>query len=426
MAFKAVTLPINFSSIGVDFTLTYDNRAELVNPAVNAPTLTKILKVPAANNKLKSCISKGKTIFSVQPEGYPSNITIGEKVYRVVAHAGNGSYGSTCIVACDIDGGENEQRFVLKEQISKDDASDIQFLNEGLINYILNQATADGQPPFSSTIHKIFYSERLEQTMIYCMIDLLALDGHRFLAGVPNDTHRNGIIFNMYRQFVDRLSELYDKFEFNHGDFKPPNCMYDHQDNLRLIDYGLSRLKVSDASGRAVIIGTNQFNTVSSKSQDITNMAVLTAHTFPLPAAAAAFLGTIINGYGCNLVKYSTGIICNIPGGTKTLRNMGDLYKLCDQYENLTGTFDVVRQALALPANAENVSGPISLGYTVSTLIAPRGPGMRGGAKLINKRKHAYRIYARSSGNKRNTKKAKSKSKSKSKRKSRRIPRAIK
>ena len=147
-----VTLPIDFDNddIGINFTLTYSNSSELDNNSI----LNQIDVISDADNNLNALTQHGRTIFMEQTDTIVSNIKLGGKIYRVVAHAGNGTYGSVCIVASPIPGTTKEQRYVLKEQASGTSDSDISVIKEAMINHILHKAV----PSFTPIFHKIFYS----------------------------------------------------------------------------------------------------------------------------------------------------------------------------------------------------------------------------------------------------------------------------
>jgi hypothetical protein len=413
-----VRLPLDLNAIGLNFTLTPASVAELDNPVLILPLVST---VPV--NNLDARFINGKIIFKAHAAALAgSYITIDGVTYRVIAHAGNGTYGATCIVARDIDG-VREKRFVLKEQNSSA-VTDIAFVKEAIINHVIYQATsppngaaAGNYKPFAGQVHKLFYSVRDGFKRIYCLIDLLAIDAHKYLqASVMDDADifsRSAAIYNIFKQYIYRLRQLYEMYKYSHGDFKPDNVMFDHADNLRLIDFGFSKITLKDTADIPIpitIITNPEFNNLDNTSQDNTNMAAFIRMTHNLGLAGPPmvllssyhFIRGIVYGYGRNLTacREQGGVYCNIvdAAGVIThsyhLAGIGDMYKICDLHENPAGTFDSVIAALeavppaAAPAALPEEINPSQRGFALPLLEGPivAGPPVVGvvigGAKL--------------------------------------------
>ena len=403
MAFQDITLPLDCTPIGLNFILTSGTVAELDKQAF----LTNVMRVPDADNRLQAARPVNDLIFIAQTDTVVSNITINGENYRVIGHAGNGTYGATCIVAKDNPDG-TESRFVLKEQTSSHYRDDLRVIKEAIINFALNKAPVGH--PFFPTIYSVFYSTRNSQPRLYCLIDLLAVDGYKLINTAPDPVSKSNVIFWLFSHLIDRLQELYVKFSYNHGDLKPANVMVDHNNQLRLIDFGMSRMELVDSSG-PVTLELSEFNTRSSNTKDLTLMAIMTNYSFKtfINAACTTFLDTIDNGFNCktnvwvsSAAPLSAAITTPIKCGTQVLRNMGDAYKFNDTHDNPTGSFVTVR------ASCPSVP-PVDLaamGFTPMPLMGPQGPrpvvvllpgpSQPGGAKLRRKTKskRLYRKYA--------------------------------
>ena len=396
-----VRLPLDLNGIGINFTLTPATAAELDNPVLILP---QVSEVPVANNNLAAATINGRVVFKVHaatPGG--SHIMIGGEDYRVIAHAGNGTYGATCIVARDIGGGR-EKRFVLKEQNSEP-STDIAFVKEAIINHVIYQATSPpigaapaDYKPFAGQVHKVFRSTRDGFARIYCLIDLLAIDAKKYLDGSVIDDNdifsRSAAIYNIFNQYIYRLRQLYETYQYSHGDFKPDNVMFDHADNLRLIDFGFSKITLKDTADPPVtitIITNPEFNNLDNTSQDNTNMAafIRMTHNLALPGppivilSSYHFIRRIVYGYECDLTACRNygGVYCNIKDAAGVITNsyhlggIGDMYKLCDRHTNPAGTFDDVITELEkreLPADEIN---PSQRGFVLPPLEEPIGAG---------------------------------------------------
>jgi hypothetical protein len=329
--FQTISTPIDLSSIGLNMIL---ERQEDLDPSYVKKFLTKISTENTNNLKVDS--HKPKTTFLIDWWFFvTSSISIQGKTYKVTNHAGNGTYGATAIVK-----NKEGNLFALKEQISDDAKDDFTVVKEAIINYILYVSTAPGRRPFTPKIHRIFYSTRTttegDKKFIYILSEALSKTGYQFLSVSKNITHGSVIL---YSQLVERLKELYDKYKFNHGDLKPGNVMFDSQNNLRLIDFGFSRLVLNNGTVNEIIIDTTtQFTANSSKHRDLTLMAAFIRYKFKL--MAPDFVDHIKDGYNCSLLNAMNEIRTNCKG--HNLSNMGDVYKFLNANENPMGTFDVV------------------------------------------------------------------------------------
>jgi serine/threonine protein kinase len=408
--FQTVQLPVDFGPVGLTIP---GGQGAFVLTAQNQNDVPALLTVPDADNRLRRATVNRKRVFVRHTALHPSTITLGGTVLRVVQHLSNGTFGSVCLVARDIPNGQ-EERFVLKEVNVEDEEEKVKFIKEGMINYILQLATAPGMTPFVPIIHKLFHSRRNGVDKLYSLTELMAQDVHTYLNALPIQAMDGGV-FNIFNQCVHRLKELSDKFEFSHGDFKTNNCMFDHQDRVRLIDLGMARMTLRDAAGIPVLIQTDEnFNQFHNESQDITLMATMMLNCTrarSAPGTSQQFLRTIDNGYGLNYPlsdydKIGRGVRYVKPnGGILYINDMGRLYELLDNIENPAGTFQTVLDQLAIADGSAggnqpiHTNGPVALGFNVPPLTAPRSVPLWGGAKLKrrNKTKRRYRKNGKSS-----------------------------
>ena len=402
--FQTITTPIDLRPIGLDMTLNTQEDVENF--------LTKITTVDKSLNTLASLkFPDGDTFFS-------GSIEIDGNMYTFSRHAGNGGYGATAIV-------QNKEGhfFALKEQISDGRDNDNLVVKEAIINYILYLSTAPGRRPFTPKIHRIFYSTRTttegDKKSIYILSESLSITGFTFLASV--DKTDGSVI--LYSQLVERLKELFKIYNFNHGDLKPANVMFDYQGNLRLIDFGFSRLVLNKGSDNEILIETSTvFTANSSDYRDLTFMAASIRYSFK--NETEDFVDTIEKGYGCSLsqVMMSHYRNCN----RTYLSNMQDVYIHINNFINQKGKFDTVLpiitpliEDLKSKPNQEHTlatiyktnpdpSQPLPEQPSPKTLAealeggggANRGPKpvKRGGAKVKRKTKskRIYRNYGKS------------------------------
>jgi serine/threonine protein kinase len=354
--YQDVTLPLDCSGIGLNFKLDTSTVSILNTSAIRSTIMTE------PYNNLKAAIVSGNTIFAPSSYSNPSYITISGVRYDVVAHAGNGSYGSTCIVQ------NGATKLVLKEQ-----APNTSVISEAIINYILNKATRPGAPLFAPQIHKLFLSQRDGRQYLYILMELLKVDGYKFLASCKRENRANAI-YHLYDQLGYRLGELYKTFGYTHGDLKPANVMFDSNDNLRLIDFGFSRIE------RPLLMQLSDFNVTNTESHDLSLLAVLIKHSFNgriLPDQT--FIDTIEAGYRCALAAatHGTHVICD----GKSIRDIGGVYTHTDLTLNPAGTFAAIEAAL------------------VPHRPLPSITSLQGGTRVTRKTKskRLYRKYARSS-----------------------------
>jgi serine/threonine protein kinase len=378
--FRDVALPIDFSPMGIDFT---------IQPGMKGP-IDSILaykgwdidfdmaQIPDADNNLSVVIPAGSTELV-----FVENTTciIDGATYRVVSHSGNGTFGATCVVARE-EGG-NELRFALKEQDASYKPGDI--VKEAMANYFLNLVD-DPAKPFFPKIHKIFTSNRTngnkQGEKIYILMDFLAVDGHKFLKGLNSRSQADTGAVILFDQLAEPLKELYEKYEYNHGDLKPANVMFGHDNRLRLIDFGFTRIRIG-----GVIIQQDAFNKESNASQDLTQMAALIRHSFTkrMLGRAGKFIEDINTGYGCKLSDAIDGIsvdcTCPVTKAPVKISDMGDLYKFCDTCENPMGTFDAVIPEIKRFGTIPTFDLP-RLGFSFSRLVKPVAPSGGGGGGL--------------------------------------------
>jgi hypothetical protein len=376
--YQDVTLPLDCNGIGLNFILDTTTIGGL---------LPSVLRIEQ-NNNLKVMSVSGAPVFIARPDSY---ITINGARYDVVAHAGSGSYGATCIVK------NGASQYILKEQkyTSHDDV--ITIIEEAIVNFILNKATRPGSPPFTPTIHNIFLSTRNGALFVYILMELLKVDGYKFLASCKYENRANAI-YHLYDQIGYRLGELYKTFGYTHGDLKPANVMFDNNYNLRLIDFGFSRLE------QPIPLTLSPFNVAKTESHDLSLLALLIKNGYDgLIGPDQDFIDRIEAGYGCKLASATKGapIIC----GVNVINNMGAVYMHTDVTLNPAGTFAAIEAALVPhrplpPLNSLGLTVPVTPAASLFTTVAQFFGGFTGGARKTKSihlyRKHGYRRSRRS------------------------------
>jgi serine/threonine protein kinase len=381
---------LDCSEIDISFNLTAGTVTELDDEDF----LTSVKIIAEADNNLQAVRDrKNKLVFIAQTKTDVSKIIIKGEEYRVIGHAGNGTYGATCIVAKDNPDG-TESRFVLKEQTSTTD--DLRIIKEAIINFALNKVST-----FFPKIYSVFYSVRNGKDRLYFLCECLAVDGLKLLNAAPNVTKGN-IILWIFRELLDRLKELFVNYAFNHGDLKLSNVMVDHNNQLRLIDFGLSRIVLDNLQAGKVIIEPSTFNTTSSASKDLTLMATTTNLSFKsyLVDPCKTFIDTIDNGFNCRVYPKPWLLWPTLPlsdanagkqiqCGTDILKSASDVYLYNNTHINPAGTFYIVRNsykgwALLTPPNLT------AMGFRPKASPSPR-PSQPGGARLRRKTKSKHR-----------------------------------
>jgi len=378
--FLDVALPIDFRQMGINFTIDSSMMGTIsqIMRDNGWNVDNDIVRVPDADNNLSAVIPAGSTDLVFVPN---TTCIIDGATYKVISHSGNGSFGATCIVARE-EGG-NELRFALKEQ--KADYNPLDIVKEAMANYFLNQVD-DKANPFFPKIYKLFRSRRRNGSnsgdKIYILMDLLAVDGHKFLQVLNSRSQADTGAVILFDQLAEPLKELYEKYEYNHGDLKPGNVMFGHDNRLRLIDFGFTRIRIG-----GVIIQHDDFNKESNESQDLTQMAALIRYGFTIRMLGRAgnFIEDINTGYGCILSDAANekSVVCKCPATNVTINisNMGELYELCDTCENPAGTFDKVIPKIKRFGAIPPVDLP-KLGFLFSLLVKPVAPSGGGGGGL--------------------------------------------
>jgi serine/threonine protein kinase len=195
------------------------------------------------------------------PPAQTSQIVLNGLTYTLVRPRGSGTYG---IVAEVENGG---RQYALKRQDVRN-ATALDYIREGMIHHILYTRTADaaGESIYVPTFHYMAKSGNY----IYFLTELMTntfQDG-RLYPAFNNFPLQPNIILDFLTQIVPLLEFLFNNYNYNHGDFKADNVMYNAAGQYKLIDFGFSRLEIN---GR-VIETKPEFCNFSDVSRDLSQV----------------------------------------------------------------------------------------------------------------------------------------------------------
>ena len=285
----AATL-VDFRSIGLDF--VWKNSTLNHSKLSNEPEL--IMRLADVDDSNLPIIPNGvnhngqpKFQFAVETPAVPaagipailSRIVMNGRTYVVRENKGSGVFGIVARVEeLPLPGaapGTPSRVFALKRQDTA--ASDfLTFIREGVIHYTLYSRTRDPATGESAHVPNFYYMGKSanpstgQPQYMYFLTELMenTLDGGHIRPTMTNLGVQPGLIVDFLRQITPILQFLYNDCNFNHGDFKTDNVMYNAAGQYKLIDFGFSRLKIQ---GR-VIETQHEYCNFSEESRDLSQM----------------------------------------------------------------------------------------------------------------------------------------------------------
>ena len=271
---------IDFSPCGLNYTWE-DNDASHARLSDDAYLSARLAVVDDSNlsTVLSGYDSYGDPIYRFQADtpaagGIPairSEIIMNRRTYVVEDNMGSGVFG---IVAKVREVGSVPPRlFALKRQDATTDGF-LQFIREAVIHYTLFSRTRDPATNSSDYVPNFIFmgkgnDRRSGRRYIYFLTELMenTLQNVLLPANGNNELQARFII-NFLRQITPRLEFLFNNCNYNHGDFKTDNVMYNAAGQYKLIDFGFSRLQIR---GRLIEANPTYCN-YSEQSRDLSQM----------------------------------------------------------------------------------------------------------------------------------------------------------
>jgi hypothetical protein len=256
-------------------------------------------------------------------KGYEASLANGKKQTYVKGRAlGEGSYGK--VFECT----SGDKTLIVKEIITKDDQDLKGIILECIIQIIVVKETEDTKypeynivGPFAPRLYNFGYD--ITSGKGYIFAEKMHKTVRGLLEGWEKDTKDRGrdVAHVLLRTSVV-LSELYNKFAFNHRDFKSDNCMYIRNEKghimPRIIDFGFSCIKYKNLTINAK---PDYFKYCSLEGRDMSQFIyecvfyhLKASRTFL--STADALLTFKRDGAVCRILKNE----CGMGGWKKTYR----------------------------------------------------------------------------------------------------------
>jgi len=271
------------------------------------------------------------------------------RIYRKGAELGSGTFGkvSSCSVVPAVGGVASATDYIMKE-MRFDDENDLKnSLRESIIQVIIAKETAGSdypefglKGPFAPRVYDFGYNAATDK--VYIFAEKMRKTVRELVRGWANPARPESgkdVAIVLLRVAIV-LSELYNKFGFNHRDFKSDNCMYirDAANNImpRVIDFGFSCIKLNKLTINTTM---RHFRHCSTGGRDMTQFIYEISKYFPDVLKTFAPVAN-------SLLTFKRGDkVCNILRGDCGIKRWGNTYDFVNTKsgENPNGHPGIVR-----------------------------------------------------------------------------------
>jgi serine/threonine protein kinase len=210
-------------------------------------------------------------------------------IYRKGIKLGSGTFGevSECSLVPKVGGVAGPSDYIMKEMRFEDERDLKNSLRESIIQVIIAKETERSEypefnlkGPFAPRVYDFAYNADTDK--VYIFAERMRKTVRDLVKGWVTSAESGRDVAIMLLRVAVVLSELFNKFGFNHRDFKSDNCMYirDAAGNImpRVIDFGFSCIKINKLT-----INTNMrhFKHCSVGGRDMTQFIYEIAKYFP-------------------------------------------------------------------------------------------------------------------------------------------------
>lgn len=375
--YPKITFPINFSQIGLDYKMTYENFSDSENINVLRP------KCQAARSDTIRCVRN--------PASTKLELVIGGKLqlndgttYHIRKTLASGAFGTTAIIQKN---NNPHDLYCLKRQILEHSDDEIECYKEAMMHHILDIHTRPFKDHPSDLIPRLYHIARSfdhDNIYVYFIMDLMSMSLHNLLYNIPNHHDKLYEFVRCLSQIRPTLEILYTRGLYNHGDLHMGNVMYhEASETYKLIDYGFSRIRIGTGAESHMLV-LNSRNDRSDASRDLTQLITafeLTNKVNKLQFDDGSFEHRVQQLI--EIVSYNgqcSGL--SHPDHTNNFVGHGwsASYRYFNTHTNVNGTYDVIRQLInQLPSsNAAHSSvshkPSVSSSSSLSVSRAPRTP----------------------------------------------------
>lgn len=343
MAGNPFVFPINFAPIGIQYEMTDANFADVQSLDTFLPKVPTIL---AGGDRLRVVYNGEADVIVPHTDADPSSIQFvpDGPTYKAGAHLGSGASGTSSCVTDDAG-----TKYCLKRlDTMGDDSYLLQYLKEAVCHFILYSKTSNAAG--NSEYVPRFYRISRRGEIIYFLTEMMSGTFKQYIE-TEADAETQGLkTIAFLTAIIPKLRYLFTKCEYNHGDFKADNAMYDGQGNFKLIDFGSSRLAIG-----ANVLETTDYTTYSSTSRDLTKMmkyALITNLLQPTPGAGVHrdWIDAKINSV---MASHCEGLIepaHDAHDEDLHIQEWGDINVYFNEHNNTNGTFDAVELGMPVVA----------------------------------------------------------------------------